>query len=372
MPAKRYIVGLTQDERLELLGLINKGKASARILTRARILLKADEGWTDKEIVEALNTSVPTVERIRRRFVEGNLEKALHDDPRPGGKCKLDGRAEAQLIALACSKAPEGHTVWNMRLLADKLVELSVVESVSHEAVRQCMKKNDLKPWQHKQWCIPEPGAEFVACMEDVLDVYEMPYNPAYPTVCFDEASKQLIGETRVPCAPKPGQVARYDYEYERNGTSNLFMFFEPLRAWRHVKITDHRTGNDWAHAMKDLVDVHFPDAERVRVVMDNLNTHTIAALYNTFEPAEARRIARKLEIHYTPKHASWLNMAEIEFSVLGRECLNRRIPDVETLQREVAALEAERNAKQSTVRWRFATDDARIKLRRLYPSFSN
>ena len=148
-------------------------------------------------------------------------------------------------------------------------------------------------------------------------------------------------------------------------------MFFEPLRAWRHVDITDRRTGNDWAFAMKDLVDVYFPDAERIRVVMDNLNTHTIAALYNTSEPAEARRIARKLEIHNTPKHGSWLNMAEIELSVFGRECLNRRIPDVETLKREVAALEAERNAHESTAHWRFTTADAHIKLRRLYPSYS-
>lgn len=199
-----------------------------------------------------------------------------------------------------------------------------------------------------------------------------MPYDPDYPTVCFDEKPKQLIGETRVPCPAKPGQPARYDYEYERNGTCNLFMFFEPLGGWRHVKITDRRTANDWAYAMKDLVDIYFPDAVRIRVVMDNLNTHTIAALYNTFEPAEARRIARRLEIHNTPKHGSWLNMAEIELSVFGRECLNRRIPDLETLQREVAALEAERNALESSVHWRFTTHDARIKLRRLYPSYSD
>ncbi len=152
-----------------------------------------------------------------------------------------------------------------------------------------------------------------------------------------------------------PGQSARYDYEYERKGTCNLFMFFEPLRTWRHVAITDRRTGNDWAYAMKDLVDVYFPDAERIRLVMDNLNTHTIAALYNTFEPAEARSIARKLEIHTTPKHGSRLNMAEIELSVFGRECPNRRIPDVETLKREVAALKAERNANESTAHWRFS-----------------
>jgi hypothetical protein len=226
-----------------------------------------------------------------------------------------------------------------------------------------------LKPWQHKQWCIPQANAEFVACMEEVLDVYELPYDPRYPSVCFDETPKQLIGETRLPYPAKPGQVARYDYEYQRNGTCNLFMFFEPLRAWRHVKVTPQRTKQDWAYCMQDLVDVHFPEAVRIRVVLDNLNTHTLAALYDTFAPAEARRIARKLELHYTPKHGSWLNMAEIELSVLTRQCLDRRIPDQVTLKGEVAAWEERRNAESRTIDWQFTTVDARIKLKRLYPS---
>lgn len=205
--------------------------------------------------------------------------------------------------------------------------------------------------------------------MEDVLGVYTMPDDPDCPTVCFDETSKQLIGETRTPLPPQPDQPQRYDYEYERNGVNNLFMFFAPLQNWRHVKVTDRRTKADWARCMQELVDVHFPQAECIRVVQDNLNTHTPSALYEVFHPAEAKRILDRLEFHHTPKHGSWLNMAEIELSVLSRQCLSRRIPDTATLEREIAAWEKARNTKQATVNWRFTTADARIKLKRLYPS---
>jgi hypothetical protein len=205
--------------------------------------------------------------------------------------------------------------------------------------------------------------------MEDVLEVYHRPYDPQRPLVCFDEGTKQQVKETRMPLPAKPGQIVKYDYEYERNGTSNLFMFFAPLEAWRHVQVTDRRTMIDWAQCMRDLVDVHFPEADQIVVVMDNLNTHKLASLYEAFPPAEARRIAEKLEIHYTPKHGSWLNMAEIELSALSRQCLNRRLPDQPTLQHEIAAWESQRNEAASTVNWRFTTADARIKLERLYPT---
>jgi hypothetical protein len=205
--------------------------------------------------------------------------------------------------------------------------------------------------------------------MEDVLEVYHRPYDPQRPLVCFDEGTKQQVKETRCPLPAKPGQLAKYDYEYERNGTSNLFMFFAPLKAWRHLKVTDRRTMIDWAYCMRDLVDIHFPDADRIVVVMDNLNTHKLASLYEAFPPTEARRIAEKLEIHYTPKHGSWLNMAEIELSVLSRQCLNRRMPDQPTLRHEISAWETQRNEAASTVNWRFTTADARIKLKRLYPT---
>ncbi len=204
--------------------------------------------------------------------------------------------------------------------------------------------------------------------MEDVLDVYVRPLDPKHPQVCFDESSKQQVKEVHTPLPVAPGQPARYDTEYERNGVSNLFMFFAPLLNWRHVKVTDRRTAVDWAQCMRDLVDVHFPEAERITVVQDNLNTHTPAALYAAFPPEEAKRIWDKLEFHHTPKHGSWLNMAEIELSVLSRQCLDRRIPDQETLTTEVAAWEADRNAMQATVDWRFTTEDARIKLKHLYP----
>lgn len=205
--------------------------------------------------------------------------------------------------------------------------------------------------------------------MEDVLDVYCRPYDPTRPQVCMDEVSKQLLRDVREPVPPAPGQPARVDYEYERAGVVNLFLFCEPLAGQRWVDVTERRTKADWAHQIKHLVDVRYPDAERIVLVMDNLNTHSPASLYEFFPPAEAKRLADKLEIHQTPKHGSWLNIAEIELSVLSRQCLDRRVPDADTLATEVAAWEARRNATGTPVNWRFTTDDARIKLRRLYPS---
>ncbi len=208
--------------------------------------------------------------------------------------------------------------------------------------------------------------------MEDVLDLYAEEYNEKLPVVCFDETSKQLIAETRQPLPMGAGVVERFDYEYARKGVCNLFMFCEARRGWRHVEVTQQRTMLDFAQQMKWLVEVGFPEVERVRVVMDNLNTHKAASLYERFEPEEARRILRKLEFHYTPKHGSWLNMAEIELSVFSRQCLDRRISDEETLKQEIQKLEDERNAACAKIEWRFTTEDARRKLHRLYPSTSD
>ena len=205
--------------------------------------------------------------------------------------------------------------------------------------------------------------------MEDVLEIYHRPEERAHPVVCVDETSKQHIKETRQPLPMAFGMPSRYDYEYARNGVSNLFMIFAPLQGFRHVEVTERRTSIDFAHICRDLVDVHFRDAEKIILVCDNLNTHKLASLYKAFGPDEARRIAEKLAFHYTPKHGSWLNMAEIEFSVLSRQCLSRRIPDQQTLKREVQAWQNRRNERRETVQWRFTTKDARIKLKRLYPS---
>jgi len=208
--------------------------------------------------------------------------------------------------------------------------------------------------------------------MEDTLAVYKRPYDPRYPQVCMDESSTQHIKEVRQPLPAEPGQEERYDTEYERNGVSNLFMFFEPLAGKRHVVVTERRTAVDWAHQIRDLADNHYPEAECITLVMDNLNTHTGASLYKAFEPQEARRILDKLEIHYTPKHGSWLNMAEIEFSILSRQCLERRIPDRKTLEKEVSAWAKKRNDYSKPMEWRFTTEYARVKLKRLYPSIED
>ena len=212
-------------------------------------------------------------------------------------------------------------------------------------------------------------SGEFVARMEDVLDLYEEEYDPERPVVCFDETSKQLIEDTKEPIVAEPGRVKRYDYEYKRNGTRNLFVLCEPKGGWRHLEVTEHRTAVDFAEQMRWLVDEAYPDTETIRLVLDNLNTHKFGSLYEAFEPAEARRIARRLELHFTPKHGSWLNMAEIELSVFSRQCLRRRIGDEQTLRREIAALERERNATRATIDWRFTTQDARTKLRHIYPT---
>jgi hypothetical protein len=208
-----------------------------------------------------------------------------------------------------------------------------------------------------------------VAAMEDILEVYQRPRDPEFPMVCVDETSKQLIAETRVPIPAKPGRVVRYDYEYRRNGTANLFMMFAPLEGWRHVKVTDRHTALDYAQVLKELSDTHFPNAKKIVLVQDNLNTHKPASLYEAFPPAEARRLVERFEWHYTPKHGSWLDLAESELGILSVQCLDRRIPDQTLLKKEVEAWETGRNKKHAKADWQFTTEDARVKLKRLYPA---
>ena len=367
----KYIVTLNAEEREMLQNMIRSGTERARKLTRARILLKADEGWKDEEICKALDVGRATVERVRKRFVLEGLAAGLnHRRSRRQYRCKVDGEQEARLIAVTCSKPPAGRARWSLRLLADRVVELQIVDTVSHETIRQVLKNNELKPWLKEEWCIPpQANAQFVYHMEDVLDVYKRPVDPHRPLVCFDESPEQLVRETRTPLPIVPGRPERYDYEYRREGVANTFMLFAPLLNWRHVKITDRRTKADWAECMRELVDVHFPAAECIVVIEDQLNTHDPACLYEYFPPAEAKRILDRLEFHFTPKHGSWLNMAEIELSVLNRQCLNRYLSDKVMLAQETTAWADRRNSNGATVNWRFTTADARIKLKRLYPS---
>jgi hypothetical protein len=276
----RYRVELNHAEREELTALLSGGKHPVRRLKRAQILLAANAGVSDEAIVAAAVVS---------------------DEPRPGAERKLSGAEEALLVATACSAPPEGCARWTLELLAEKMVRLTGHDSLSRETVRRRLAENELKPWRKDMWCIPQVDADYVARMEDVLDLYAETPDPKRPVICFDESPVQLIGEARQPIPAKPGQPERFDCEYRRNGTANLFIFLDAHRSWRAVKVTDHRAAVDFAQCMRELSDVHCPEADRIRVVLDNLSTHSAASLYAAFPPAEARRILRRLEFHYTP-----------------------------------------------------------------------
>jgi len=364
----RYRVDLNQAERDDLETLLRGGTHSARKLKRAQILLAADIGTADEEIARNVRVGCSTVYRTKRRFVEGNLEAALNEQPRPGASRKLTGKEEARLIATACSGAPKGRARWTLELLAGELVRLTEHDSLSRETVRRRLADNDLKPWRKEMWCVPKVDAAYVARMEDVLDLYAETPDPKRPVICFDESPNQLIGETRLPIPAQPGQLERYDYEYRRNGTVNLFVFLDAHRSWRRVKVTDRRTACDFAECMRDLVDLHYPKADCIRVVLDNLSTHSAAALYQALPPAEARRILRRLEFHYTPKHASWLNMVKIEIGVLRCQCLDRRIADRQLLVDEIKEWQRQRNQSGARINWMFSTEIARTKMARAYP----
>src|SRR6201998_3696567 len=303
----RYRVELNQCERDRLTALLSGGKHAARKLKRAQILLAADADASDEDIARDVGAGGSTVYRTKRRFVLGNLEAALSEEPRPGARRKLSGKEEALLVATACSKPPAGRCRWTLELLAGELVKLTEHDGVSRETVRRRLAENDLKPWRKDMWCIPQVDADYVARMEDVLDLYAEEPDPTRPVVCFDESPTQLIGEVRQPIPAAPGQLERYDCEYKRNGTANLFIFLDVPRPWRKVKVTDQRTACDFAQCMRELVDVDYLKAKLIRVVLDNLSPHSAGALYEAFPAPEAHRILQRLEFHYAPKHASWL-----------------------------------------------------------------
>jgi transposase len=368
----RYRVELSQDERDQLTALLSGGKHPARKIKRAQILLAADAGVGDAAIAASVSVGESTVYRTKRRFVEGNLEFALAEEARPGAARKLTGREEALLVATACSSPPVGCARWTLDLLAGEMVKLIEHATVSRETVCRRLAEKELKPWQKDMWCIPKVDGAYVARMEDVLDLYAEQPDSQYPVVCFDESPTQLIGEVREPIPAAPGWRQRYDCEYRRNGTANLFVFLDAHKSWRHVKVTDHRAAADFAHCMRDLVDVHYPRADLIRVVLDNLSTHTAGALYETFSAHEAHRVLQRLEFHYTPKHASWLNMVEIEIGVLRTQCLDRRIGERKRLVSEVKVWEKQRSDTGERVKWMFTTDRARVKLARAYPRVPN
>ena len=275
----RYRVTLTQYERNELRALLSGGKSPARKLKRAQILLAADAGVSDEDIALSVGVGGSSVYRTKRRFVEGNLERALSEEPRPGAERKLTGKEEALLVATACSNPPAGRARWTLELLAGEMVKLTAHESVSRETVRRRLAENHLKPWRKDMWCIPQIDAEYVARMEDVLDLYGEAPDPKRPVVCFDESPIQLIGEVRQPIPATPGQIERYDCEYRRNGTANLFVFLDVNRPWRKVKVTERRAAEDFAACMRNLADVQSPARNRFAWCSTTCSTHSAGAL---------------------------------------------------------------------------------------------
>ena len=306
--------------------------------------------------------------RTKQRFVEEGLAQALSEAPRSGPPRKLSATDEALLVAVACSNPPSGRAKWTLELLAGEMVRLTSHETLSGDTIGRRLAEIDLKPWRKKMWCVPTINGEYVARMEDILDLYAQAPDPLRPVVCFDETPRQLIGEERVPIRAEPGKPARVDYEYVRNGTANVFMFVDVNQPWRHAKVTDQRTCVDFAECMRELVDEHYPEAERIRVVLDNLSAHSAGALYQAFAPEEARRILDRIEFHFTPKHASWLNMVEIEIGVMVKQCLDRRIPEKATLVSEIANWERRRNAERARIKWMFTVERARAKMGHAYP----
>ncbi|MCB9233743.1 MAG: IS630 family transposase [Bacteroidia bacterium] len=374
-----YVVTLTSPEREELMSIIHKGKHSAKTYRSAYVLLNTDEGeyqvekLTNEAIAKVLKIGMRTIDRIKKQFVEEGLEACL--SRRKSSReyhSKIDGDLEAHLIALSCGDPLRDFSKWSLRMLADKAVELNYVDKISHETVRQLL-KNELKPWKVEGWVIPpKQNSEFVANMEMVLDVYKRPFSAKNPVVCMDESPKQLISETRVTVPMKKGAPKRIDYEYKRCGACNIFMSNEPLAGKRRVKVTERKTKRDWAEFVREIADNDYPEAEKITLVMDNLNTHHPSSLYEAFAPEEAKRVWDRFEFVYTPKHGSWLNMAEIELNVLNGQCLNRRIDNLREIITEVKAWQDARNQKDCKINWRFTTKDARIKLKRLYPSIED
>ena len=375
---ERYKVTLQADERAALEAITRKGSHRSRKVINALILLNCDEGAFNQrrvrgeDVAEVLKVSMRTLDRVKKRFVEEGLETLLNGRPSQRRyQRKADGDLEARLVALSCSEPPKGYSQWSLRLLADRAVELEYIDSISYETVRRVLKKNEIKPWRKIGWVIPPAGnGDFDAAMERVLDVYRRPYDVTQPVVCMDETPRQLIHETRTPLAPQPGRLERHDYEYERCGVCNVFMATEPLAGRRLTKVTERRTKTDWAQFIEDIAE-RYIDAEQITLVMDNLNTHSPGALYEAFPPDQAKALWDRFEFVYTPKHGSWLNVAEIELNVMISQCLRRRIDNLEELREEVSTWQAHRDQLEATVNWQFTAKDARIKLERLYPTFS-
>jgi len=389
MPEKKYKVELSAEETGYLREITHKGrKHTAKEILHANILLNTNDKnlskKTEREISEIFGVSKTTVNEIRKVYAEAGLEAALERKSRitPPIMSKITGEFEAQMLASALSPPPTGRANWTLRLLAEHCIERQYIVSISHSTIGELLNTNEVKPHLSKYWCIPkENDAHFVAHMEDILGIYERPYNPNVPVLCMDEKPVQLLDDIydRVNAKPlridpdtglvRPGELERIDYKYERCGVASIFVFCEPLAGWRYMEANQRRTKADFAVMVEKISDIFYPDVERVILIADQLNTHNISSFYEAFEPKTAYALAQKFEFRYTPKHGSWLNIAESELGSMALQALgNQRIHSIGLLNEILQAWHSDRNVRQKGVNWHFTSETARIKLKRLYP----
>lgn len=353
---------LTTSDKDKISAIIKKGKNDARVIYRANALNLRHRGYTLIEVADILEITSRTVLNIEQNYEEFGLERALHDGSRPGTPIKFDDRIKSHIVATVCSDPPDGFDRWTLDLIQDTVQKEKVVESISRESIRIILQEHDLKPWQQKSWCIPELDEEFVEKMEDVLKVYEKPYNERRPVVCLDEKPVQFLDEVRPPSGIAPGEVKKVDYEYKRNGTCSVFCAIEPL-AGRYInKVSERRTSDDFAKFLASI-ERKYENAEKIILVMDNLNTHKETSLANFYGEEKGHKIWKRFEVHYSPKHGSWLNQAEIAINMYSRQCLGKsRIPDIELLRKKTKFWNKVMNQKAITINWTFNRKKAREK----------
>lgn len=352
---------LSNRDRDEVLKLI-KSSSDPRVIYRANALNLRWKGLTMVEVADFLEISVRTVFNIERNYEESGLEHALHDDPRPGQPIVFDDRVKAQLVATVCSDPPEGFDRWTLSLLQESSVQSGTVSSISLESIRIILQEHDLKPWRQKMWCMPELTDEFIEKMEDVLEVYEREIDPEKPLICLDEKPIQLLEDIRPPSGIAPGKLKKIDFEYRRKGTCNVFCAVEPHKGKYINRVTERRRARDFAKFLSSI-ERQYSDAKKIVLVMDNLNTHCLKSLVDFYGEKEGSRIWNRFEIHFTPKHGSWLNQAEIAINLYARQCLGKaRIPTIELLRKKTAAWNKITNRKNVSIKWKFTRKIAQQK----------
>lgn len=353
---------LLSSDKDKIFEILKKGTHDARTVSRAHALNLRSKGYTLIEVADILEITPRTVFNIECYYEQGGIDKALYDDPRPGAPIIYDDKIKSHIVALVCSDPPDAFDHWTLELIQEKVIKEDIVESISKEKIRMILQEHDLKPWRQRSWCVPDLDSEYIERMEDVLKIYERAEDPSHPVVCLDEKPIQLLDEVRPPSGMTPGEVKKVDFEYKRNGTATVFCAVVPLTGEYINRVTERRTGADFAKFVASI-ERKFIDAKKIVLVMDNLRTHSLKSLTDFYGEVEGNRIWDRFDVHFTPKHGSWLNQAEIAINMYSRQCLGKsRIPDIETLRKKTKSWNLIANRRRVMIKWKFTRRDAREK----------